>query len=195
MTIAALALDDALGQGFLDRDAGRARGCRHGLAFREIDWGAIRPNSGAIVAPRDDSAPRRRHHGGARNARRRTGRRVPVGHVFVLRPDRYVAACVPLEQWHRRRADIVSLIGATFDRGSEDELPERRVLVCHWEQLCACIMSRLTSVSDDRAGARRGQDVAATAAIAGRARHIQNNFSEGAEHASAIYFSRLRQDK
>jgi hypothetical protein len=45
---------------------------------------------------------------------------VPVGHVFLLRPDRYVAACLPLEQWHRRRADIVSLIAATFDRGGEE---------------------------------------------------------------------------
>jgi hypothetical protein len=32
---------------------------------------------------------------------------------------RYVAACLPLEQWHRRRADMVSLMAATFDRGSE----------------------------------------------------------------------------
>ena len=45
---------------------------------------------------------------------------IPAGHVFVLRPDRYVAACVPLEQWPRRRADIVALIDATFD-GSPKE--------------------------------------------------------------------------
>jgi hypothetical protein len=34
--------------------------------------------------------------------------------VFVLRPDRYVAACVPLANWLEKRAEIGALIAATF---------------------------------------------------------------------------------
>lgn len=114
----AVALDDVLGQGFsvvmrgVPDDADM-------LGLSEVDWGGIRPN-GVIIAPRDDSTPAPEGIVVVRESEAQDWPAVPVGHVFLLRPDRYVAACLPLEQWHRRRADIVSLIAATFDRGNDE---------------------------------------------------------------------------
>ncbi len=39
---------------------------------------------------------------------------IPQDHVFVLRPDRYVMACMPVEAWHDGSAKIASLVNATF---------------------------------------------------------------------------------
>jgi len=41
---------------------------------------------------------------------------IPPDHVFVLRPDRYVMACIPLNEWHSRSSQIASLIAETFGR-------------------------------------------------------------------------------
>ena len=113
------ALDDVLGQGFSIVMRG-VPGDADMLGLSEIDWGRIQPK-GVIVAPRDDSAAAPEGIAVVRESDAKDWTAIPVGHVFVLRPDRYVAACMPLEQWHRRRAEIVSLIGATFDRGSQDD--------------------------------------------------------------------------
>jgi 3-(3-hydroxy-phenyl)propionate hydroxylase len=39
---------------------------------------------------------------------------IPEDHVFVLRPDRYVAACIPVAQWPAARAALIARIDATF---------------------------------------------------------------------------------
>ena len=39
---------------------------------------------------------------------------IPEDHVFVLRPDRYVAACIPVAQWTSARATLIARIDATF---------------------------------------------------------------------------------
>ena len=107
-----IALDDVLGQGFSIVMRG-VPGDADMLGLSEIDWGGIQPK-GVIVAPRDDSAAAPEGITVVRESDAQDWPTIPVGHVFVLRPDRYVAACMPLEQWHRRRAEIVSLIDATF---------------------------------------------------------------------------------
>lgn len=39
---------------------------------------------------------------------------IPTDHVFLLRPDRYVMACMPVEEWHAGSSRIASLVNATF---------------------------------------------------------------------------------
>jgi len=39
---------------------------------------------------------------------------IPPDQVFLLRPDRYVMACMPVEDWHNGSARIASLVNATF---------------------------------------------------------------------------------
>jgi 3-(3-hydroxy-phenyl)propionate hydroxylase len=110
-----IALDEVLGQGFSVVMRG-APGDAAMLGLSEVDWGATQPR-GVIVAPPDDAAPAPEGIVVVRESDAQDWTAIPVGHVFVLRPDRYVAACVPLEQWHRRSAEIVLLMTATFDRG------------------------------------------------------------------------------
>ncbi len=107
-----IALDDALGRGFSILLRGVPDDAEK-LGLSEIDFGNIRPN-GFIVAPRDDSSHAPQGVTVLRESDEQDWSRIPAGHVFVLRPDRYVAACVPLDQWHRRRDDVVALIAATF---------------------------------------------------------------------------------
>jgi 3-(3-hydroxy-phenyl)propionate hydroxylase len=106
------ALDDVLGQGFSIVMRG-VPGDAEMLGLAEIDWGAIVPK-GVIVTPADDSAPALYGLDVMREIDPQDWANIPVGHVFVLRPDRYVAACMPLNEWHRRRGEIAALIAATF---------------------------------------------------------------------------------
>jgi 3-(3-hydroxy-phenyl)propionate hydroxylase len=39
---------------------------------------------------------------------------IPPDHVFLLRPDRYVMACAPVDDWHGWASKIASLVNATF---------------------------------------------------------------------------------
>lgn len=39
---------------------------------------------------------------------------IPPDHVFLLRPDRYVMACIPVDEWHGGSSKIASLVNATF---------------------------------------------------------------------------------
>lgn len=39
---------------------------------------------------------------------------IPPDHVFLLRPDRYVMACMPVDEWHGGSSRIASLVNATF---------------------------------------------------------------------------------
>ena len=41
---------------------------------------------------------------------------IPQEHVFLLRPDRYVMACMSVEAWHDGSSRIASLVNATFGR-------------------------------------------------------------------------------
>lgn len=106
------ALDEVLGQGFalvmrgVPDDAAM-------LGLSETDWGAIVP-SGVIVAPADDVSLAPAGIQVVRESDPQDWVAIPTGHVFVLRPDRYVAACIPLDEWHRRRSEIASLVAATF---------------------------------------------------------------------------------
>jgi 3-(3-hydroxy-phenyl)propionate hydroxylase len=107
-----MALDDALGQGFSIVMRGQPQDAeRFGLA--ETDFGIrskvfiVAARDTALSAP-DDVTVLHEAEAGDWSA-------IPAGHVFVLRPDRYVAACVPLSQWHRRRAEIAALVTSTFD--------------------------------------------------------------------------------
>ena len=113
-----IALDDALGQSFSILMRGVPDDAEI-LGLSEIDFGNIRPKA-VIIAPRDDSSSVPEGVTLLHESEAQDWSAIPAGHVFVLRPDRYVAACVPLEQWPRRRADIVALIDATFD-GSPKE--------------------------------------------------------------------------
>ncbi len=120
---------------------------------------------------------------------------IPVGHVFVLRPDRYVAACMPLEQWHRRRAEIVSLIAATFDRGIRTLLPERRV-----PSADEALMRPHHVTSDIALRTIMPAHVACRMLPRQQAFEfgrdsIRNKFSDGAEQRNRISFSRLRENK
>jgi 3-(3-hydroxy-phenyl)propionate hydroxylase len=106
------ALDDVLGQGFsvvmrgMPDDAGM-------LGLSEIDWGAIVRRC-MIVAPAEDLSLAPAGILVVRESDPQDWAAIPVGHVFVLRPDRYVAACMPLDEWRRRHGEIASLIAATF---------------------------------------------------------------------------------
>ena len=39
---------------------------------------------------------------------------IPPDHVFLLRPDRYVMACAPVDEWHGWASKIASLVNAPF---------------------------------------------------------------------------------
>ncbi len=39
---------------------------------------------------------------------------IPPDHVLLLRPDRYVMACIPVDEWHGSSSRIASLVNATF---------------------------------------------------------------------------------
>jgi 3-(3-hydroxy-phenyl)propionate hydroxylase len=41
---------------------------------------------------------------------------IPPDHVFLLRPDRYVMACIPVDEWHGGSSRIALLVNATFRR-------------------------------------------------------------------------------
>ena len=84
------------------------------LGLAETDFGNIRP-SGFIVAPQGDLSPRRKDSRSLREAEAGDWSKFRPVTSIVLRPDRYVAACVPLSQWHRRRAEIAALVTSTFD--------------------------------------------------------------------------------
>jgi 3-(3-hydroxy-phenyl)propionate hydroxylase len=121
-----LALDDALGQGFSIVMRGQPEDVeRPGLP--DIDFGNIQPNA-VIVVPRNNSSPAPQGVTLLRECEAQDWSSIPAGHVFVLRPDRYVAACVPLAQWHRRRADFVALIDTTFgDSPKESDMHQHHV--------------------------------------------------------------------
>ena len=122
-----LALDDVLGQGFSIVMRGAAGAMPKGLASPDIDFGNIQPNA-VIVVPRNNSSPAPQGVTLLRECEAQDWSSIPAGHVFVLRPDRYVAACVPLAQWHRRRADFVALIDTTFgDSPKESDMHQHHV--------------------------------------------------------------------
>ena len=53
--------------------------------------------------------------GGVRQAGALNPRLAPFSdHVFLLRPDRYVAACIPVSELDSRAADVAALIAGTF---------------------------------------------------------------------------------
>ena len=106
------ALDDVLGQGFSIVMRGTPDGAGR-LGLSEIDWGAIVPKC-VIVAPPDDLSLAPAGMLVACESDTQDWAAIPPRHVFVLRPDRYVAACIPLGEWPRRRAEIASLVAATF---------------------------------------------------------------------------------
>ncbi len=112
------ALDDVLGQGFSVVMRGVPDDVDM-LALSEFDWGTIAPK-GVIVAPAEESAPAPQGITVVRESDPQDWAAIPVGQVFMLRPDRYVMACIPLDQWHRRRSEIASMIAATFEGGSEE---------------------------------------------------------------------------
>ncbi len=116
---AEMPLDDVLGPGFalVVRSARADLLGADDLSPRDREWGAIAP---AIVAigPADTSpgsaAAQAEGLSWVEEARAEDWAAVPPDHVFVLRPDRYVAACVPLTNWPEKRAEVGALIAATF---------------------------------------------------------------------------------
>jgi 3-(3-hydroxy-phenyl)propionate hydroxylase len=121
-----LALDDALGQGFSIVMRGQPEEAER-LGLPDIDFGNIQPNA-VIVVSRNNSSSAPQGVTLLRECEAQDWSSIPAGHVFVLRPDRYVAACVPLAQWHRRRADFVALIDTTFgDSPKESDMHQHHV--------------------------------------------------------------------
>lgn len=106
--------DNVLGPGFaLVARSTRADLLSAGLSPRGGEWGAIAP---VIVAIGPAGSETMQVDGVTIVAELRAEdwAAVPPDHVFVLRPDRYVAACVPLAAWPEKRAEMGALIAGTF---------------------------------------------------------------------------------
>jgi hypothetical protein len=108
--------DDVLGAGFalVVRSARTDLLDAAGLSPRAGEWGAVAPIVVAIGPPGSEAVQADGMTSVA-EMRAEDWAAVPPDHVFVLRPDRYVAACVPLASWADKRAAMGALIAATFD--------------------------------------------------------------------------------
>jgi len=111
-----MALDDVLGSGFalVIRSARPDLLDAQNVLPRHGEWGAIAPSLIA-VGPAGSEAVQTRDTVTVAELRAEDWTAIPPDHVFVLRPDRYVAACVPLANWSDKRAEMGALIAATFD--------------------------------------------------------------------------------
>ena len=111
---ATMRLDDVLGPGFSILLRGSLADAQQ-LGFAELDWGAIVPRAFVITPAGETLAREFPGVTQLRECEAGDWAGIPSGHVFVLRPDRYVAACVPLKEWPATGSRIAALMAATFD--------------------------------------------------------------------------------
>ncbi len=111
-------LDSVLGQGF---SVVMRSGHSDILSTIQADLASMKPKlavAATLVVNGDDEVMRGAKLGvasvRAKNAQDWTS--IPPGHVFLLRPDRYVMACIPADRWHDGSSKIASLLAATFGR-------------------------------------------------------------------------------
>jgi 3-(3-hydroxy-phenyl)propionate hydroxylase len=109
-------LDDVLGQGFAVIVRSERPDLLHADAILPPDgtWGAVTPSL-VVIGPPGSETVQAEGMLTVSQLRAEEWAAVPPDHVFVLRPDRYVAACVPLMNWPEKCAEMGTLIAATFD--------------------------------------------------------------------------------